>query len=107
MKPLSPEEVKDKRIKRVFPDFVLEAFNSLLLEASCSGGLSLKIIQDDAIDRILSRRPEFTRADIFNNKWLDVEDVYREAGWAVGYYKASIGESFSSYFRFSPKGGDK
>jgi len=40
------------------------------------------------------------RAEIFDKGWLNVEEVYRAAGWAVEYDKPGFNESYSATFTF-------
>lgn len=45
-----------------------------------------------------------TKDEIFDNHWLDIEDIYREQGWKVKYDKPGYNEeSFKPYFEFSVK----
>lgn len=57
-------------------------------------------MQDAVIKRILIKLPNVTQAQIFDNGWLDVEELYREAGWAVEYDKPGHGETYPARFEF-------
>lgn len=79
------------------PAFVIDAVNGLLRK----DGVLLK--QDDVIAAILARAPAgTTRAEVFTEKWLDFEDVFRGAGWAVVYDKPGYNETYEPTFEFRP-----
>ena len=40
------------------------------------------------------------RNEIFNKGWLNIEEVYRSAGWKVNYDKPAYNESYDAYFTF-------
>ena len=39
-----------------------------------------------------------TRSDIFTNKWLDVEPIYKEQGWDLKYVKLPYYETERDHF---------
>ncbi len=102
VRPLSPNEVTEAK-KAIMPDFVIEAFNHLI--AKNFTGRSSKILQKDVIAHMLSIRDSISRDEIYQNHWLDVEDIYRSEGWEVEYDKpvAWGGENFEAYYRFTKK----
>lgn len=98
MKPFSPAEARAAR-EKVFPDFVIEAFNTLIAK-NLSGGEST-VVQNDVINEILKRGLEgLTRQQIFDNRYLDVEDIYTKQGWKVEYDKPGWDESYPAQFIF-------
>ena len=58
-------------------------------------------MQDDVAKLIVQKG--LKRQDIFDNHWLDVEDLYRKNGWKVDYDKPGYNESYNAYFVFSAK----
>lgn len=111
VKPIRPDQVKNVEF---FPDFVLEAFNELI-QQNFNGSRSI-FDQNDAIEMILSKtrlqrkiddQPELTRATIFKNGWLDIENVYRKEGWKVEFDKPGYNESYIGFWTFtSPSNGE-
>lgn len=100
--PIRPDQIGEHKAK-IFPDFVLKAFNDLLAEKYSHG--SAKIVQKDAVQRILqygNMLPE-EKSVIYNNGWLNVEEIYRDAGWKVKYDKPGYCESYDAFFEFSKK----
>ncbi len=86
VRPIRPEEV----VKEI-PDAVIESFNELIaLEIN---GCSAKISQKNVIARI---RDKLERIKL---EWLDVEDIYRVAGWKVTYYNPG----YEPYFLFEKR----
>lgn len=101
VKPLSPSEVLEVRTK-LFPDFVLETWNTAI--AKNWSGRSSRIEQPDIINLLLAAAPNTaSRSDVFDNHWLDIEDVYRAEGWLVEYDKPGYNESYNAYFVFKKK----
>lgn len=102
MKIFTPEDAVRAKVKNI-PEYVFQAFNELLAEEynrDC-----IEIPQDWAVNRILmlSSDEVLTSRDIFDNKWLDVEDIYEANGWSVEYDKPGFNESYKPVFRFRPK----
>ena len=107
IKPIRPDEVKPK--KPVIPDFVVEAFNELIQDKWDERRGRAIVKQEEAVQKILEKAPQneenpFKRSDIFENHYLDVEDLYREYGWVVKYTKQKYYETKEDhFFTFSKK----
>lgn len=105
IKPIAPNEVTETKIDIIFPDFVIEAFNYMIAQNFRNG--SATVAQDDVITKIFEcgrkAGERVTRNQIFDKCWLDVEDIYRAAGWKVKYDKPAYCESYSAYFEFTKK----
>lgn len=100
VKPISPDEVVAKKATLI-PDEVIEAFNEMIAE-HMTGGYS-KFKQSKVVDRILTKMPGMNRGTLYDNHWLDVEDVYRAEGWKVEYDKPGYCETYEATFEFSRK----
>jgi hypothetical protein len=100
IKPISPAEALLQKAAQI-PDVVYEAVNAILTQKVQSS--LIVIIQDDLIDKILELSPDtnLTRSLIFENHWLDIEDVYRAAGWDVKYDKPAYCDDYKAHFVFS------
>jgi hypothetical protein len=96
--PISPREVVDAKLK-ILPDEVFQSFNELIAR-NYNGG-SATVYQSDVVDLMVGR--DLDQSEIYKKGWLDVEDIYRKAGWKVEYDKPGYNESYAPYFRFSPK----
>ncbi len=55
--------------------------------------------QDDA-DGYNKYTPLDARAVVFAKGWLEVEDIYRKAGWKVKYDKPAYSENYPATFKF-------
>jgi hypothetical protein len=111
IKPITPDEVVKvviHKAKAVIPEYVFEAFNYLISKNFGNG--SATVMQNEVIDRIISKvnvhrhqsraiTPEY----LVDNHFLDVEDVYREAGWQVEYDKPAYCETYEASFKFTKK----
>lgn len=96
MPPIKPEDAHPEN--KEIPEFVFEAFNELI-EKNLKGKTA-HIYQDDAV-QLASEKSSYTRADIFNRGWMDVEPHYEAAGWKVHYDKPGYNESYPAYFEFT------
>ena len=97
--PITPAEAAKKKISRL-PAQVIEAFNELLAENYNKSGITIS--QDIVVTRIQSKM-DISREDIFSNKFLDVEPLYRKYGWDVTYDKPGYNELYTAFYVFTPK----
>ena len=96
VKPIKPSEVTNSKAQTI-PDIVFTVFNELI--AKYWNGRSSRFGQDEVLSEI-TNRSKFTSRDIFDNNYLDVEDIYREQGWKVVYDKPAYCESYPATFTF-------
>ena len=62
---------------------------------------NLIFTQNTLIDYCLKYAPdEVNRQTIFKNSWLDIEPIYRRAGWLVKYDKPGYCENYLANFTF-------
>ena len=98
-KPITPGEVSLDVSK---PPQVVEAFNELIRELW--DGHQAIILQSEAVTRIHNktgwpRDHIYAKSDI-GRSMLDVEPLYREAGWIVEYDKPAYNEDYEPRFTF-------
>ena len=96
MKPITPNEVASQKLKTM-PEGVLAAFNELIA-SKYTDGISV-VTQDDVI-KLIFLKTDINRAEVFKEGYLNVEEIYREAGWKVEYDKPGYNESCSPFFTF-------
>lgn len=96
VKPITPEEAA--KCSPSIPAFVIDAVNQLISEKT--RGKSTIIIKQSEIVKKLVEDRNANKDEIYENKWLDFEDIYRDAGWVVTYDKPSFNESYDAYFKF-------
>lgn len=97
IKPITPAEVTSAKLSKI-PDEVIKAFNDLIVtewDGYCS------VIRQDEIIALVTARLKVKRQTVFDNKWLDVEDIFRQAGWKVEYDKPGYNETYEATFTFS------
>lgn len=99
VKPIRPEQVVPAK-KAELPDAIFEAFNELIARNFNNGSA---VVQQDAVADLIAAKAGVRVAFVFKNHWLDVEDLYREAGWKVVYDKPGFNESYQATFTFSRK----
>lgn len=105
MKPLSPREAEERK-DRSIPDFVIGAFNDLIVKNLNLSGEAV-IRQEDILRRIMAspdRPREVSRQDLFDNHWMDVEPFFRRAGWTVVYDMPAYCETYEPTFTFRKRG---
>lgn len=97
-KPISPSEVMGLKATLI-PDEVIEAFNELIAKHASDGRSNFT--KSEAISLILRKLPDCTSAQLHAERWLDVEDIYRSAGWEVKYDRPGYNEDYEARFVFS------
>lgn len=100
MKPISPDQALKAKQDSI-PDWVIKIWNDMLSEKIDSSG-SVRITQDEIINAI-RKHPNnyYDRSYILELGWLDIEPLYRQAGWDVVYTRADYaGFDSTSYFTF-------
>lgn len=108
-KPITPAEVVQHQGK-LFPDAVYETFNELI--AKNWDGKRSEVKQKDAVELLIANMnweniclgdlsEQYKRDYISLNHLLDIESVYRAAGWKVMYDKPGFNEKGEAHFVFS------
>lgn len=97
VKPISPKDAIIAK-KFIIPDTVIELFNKLIIENF--DGFRARVLQKDIIKLIIEKL-KIKREQIFELKYLDVEPIFRNAGWEVNYEGQSYGDDFDSYYIFA------
>lgn len=98
MEPIKPEEVNELK-KKLIPEVVIETVNELI--AKNYRGKSAFIKQKDIVSALLEKG--LTSVEVYDNNYLDFEDIYRAAGWKVEYDKPAYNESYDASFTFTVK----
>lgn len=98
-KPIKPSDVVNAK-KTATPDEVIDAFNGLIAEKFSSGSATVTV--KEAADRI-AHALGVSREQVFDRGWLDVEDIYRKAGWHVDFDKPGYNEDYEAYYVFSKR----
>ena len=116
VKPIRPEEVTDLKETQI-PDEVMEAFNAIIARKYSRGYACFRLdeIEDEIIDRMCRIKrlpgkdvatqcsPNDVRSRIYENNWMDVEDIYRKVGWDVTYEAPGYCETGPCTFTFRKK----
>ena len=100
MPAITPSEAISHK-ESIIPEEVFDAFNEMIVE-KIDGNGSATVMQDDVVERIVSKLA-CNRQEIFDKHWLDVEKIYRDAGWNVKFDKPAYCETYQAYFKFSRK----
>lgn len=98
-KPITPGEITPAKAASL-PDNVIDVFNELI--AAAWNGHHAIVKQKDAAREIASRM-EVPVDHVYQRGWLDVEDIYRKAGWKVEYDKPAYCETYDATFTFKKK----
>ena len=96
VKPISPDEVVGQKLKD-FPDIVMETWNSMIAQKFSNGSATilLKHIRD-ALAVATGKTPHQVR----ELGYLDVENIYRKAGWSVYYDQPAYNETYDAFYIF-------
>jgi hypothetical protein len=96
--PINPDEAAGSKRNQI-PDAVIEEFNRLIVRNLRSGQAGVS--QDEVLTALEGQG--YSRKEVFDNNWLDVEGLYRQVGWKVEYIKPDPDGSFRAFFRFTRK----
>jgi hypothetical protein len=86
VQPISPGQVR----AAPKPYEVIQVFNELI-QKHWDGDRAV-VKQDDAVGMIMERM-DISHSEMIEARYLDVEEVYREAGWKVHYDKPGYNEN--------------
>lgn len=99
------EPIRPEDIDITLPDFVISGANECIKDHYRPESKMSKFTQDELINYILERTPSdmnnITRETLFKNHWLDIEPLYRDAGWNVYYDKPLYNEMRPAMFYFN------
>lgn len=100
--PITPNDAKKLVSEGAnIPDNIIDTFNQMIV-TNCTvlsnGYVIAKLYQDDIISQLESLG--YNRNDIFNCNLLNVEPIFRKAGWKVTYDKPGYNESYKASFLF-------
>ncbi|WNL50712.1 hypothetical protein RPALISO_125 [Ruegeria phage RpAliso] len=95
--PVSPSEALALK-QSLLPTAVTNVWDRLIASNLRSNESVVK--QDDAVEALIPLTSEKTRAAVFASGWLEIEDIYRQAGWKVAYDKPSYCENYPATFTF-------
>lgn len=87
-------------LHKIIPTVVITAVNNLLTKNFRGGSITIK--QKDITSEIMRLDESVIENEIYANKWMDFEEVYRQYGWSVSYDKPGYNESYDATFEFKP-----
>ena len=96
--PITPAEAMKAKTQAIPPE-VFEVFDELITRDISLTGTAM-VDQDEAVTMIASKL-NIHRSVVFANKWMDVEEAYRQLGWVVNYDKPAYYESYKAYYMFT------
>jgi hypothetical protein len=99
IKPISPKEVQIEKLNNI-PEKMIEVVNSLIVKKF--SGYSATILEKDIV-AAFSKETGITSKEIYDNHYLDFEDLFRKAGWVVEYDKPGYNETYSANYTFKKK----
>ena len=98
-RPITPKEAVGLKQNQI-PEEVYNAFNELISKNLQHGYACFR--QDDVvklIKRNMQLNPEM-RQELFDSQWLNIEEIYRKAGWKVEYERLGYKENSPATFTF-------
>jgi hypothetical protein len=102
--PISPDDVIKLKGKNI-PQEVIEVFNTLI--AKHWNGRSAILMQEEVIKEILksfkAADKPMTRSILFEENYLEIDDLFRKRGWKVEYDKPGYNESYEASWTFSKR----
>lgn len=98
IKPISPNEVQGVKNSKI-PEGIIKIFNDLIV-IKWDGRVAY-FTQDEAVK--LCEEAGFNMKEVYANKWLDIEPLYRSLGWDVSWDKPGYNESYPANWEFTKK----
>jgi hypothetical protein len=102
MPPITPAEIVAKRRADV-PEKVFDAWNTVIAKnyvGTAKSGYSDFTITELMTELLASG---YTREEISENRWVDLEDIYRKSGWSVRVDIPGYNESYDTRYEFKTK----
>lgn len=96
VQPISPADVA-KQKKADFPPLVIQAFNEMI--AKKFSGVAATVFQDE-VTKLIAEKLGCSEKLVYERGWLNVEEIYKEAGWKVMYEKPAYNETGRSFYTF-------
>lgn len=101
VKPIKPSEIQDLKNAQI-PEWVIECVNKIIVDKW--NGRQAQFTLKEIMSMVMVAAPEgTTRNQIYDNHWMNFEDLYRREGWEVEFNKAGYNETFDDFFVFSKK----
>lgn len=97
VRPISPDNVQALKNQDI-PPVVIAAANELIVAKWTGSSATVKIK-----DLVAALASEISSELLFANHWLDIEPLFRDAGWQVEFDKPGYNESYDAYFIFTKK----
>jgi len=101
-KPISTEAILLIK-KELIPGFVFDVVNNLIAK-NWNGARSVikqKYIVADIIKYCEDNSITLSESGVYENKYLNFEELYRQQGWKVEYDKPGYNETYDASFTFS------
>lgn len=98
-KPITPREALKKKEERL-PDEVFDAFNEMIADNLRDGVATFKAKDVAALIR---SKLQIKGEQVYDKGYMDVEPLYRKAGWKVEYDQPAYCESYDATYTFSAK----
>lgn len=96
VQPLPADQIDSSKPYEI-PELVIVLINNMLREVWDNG--SAILFTKDIMQK-LKLVFNKTEQEILQMHWLDIEPIYRKAGYNVEYIKPAYGEQGDSYFKF-------
>lgn len=101
VQPINPAMLREPGTKALeIPSLIVMIVNKMIDEFW--DGHQSRVWQSDILVRI-AKLAGFDKETVVRNRWLDIEPMYREAGYNVKYVKPPHGEKGDAYFEFTLK----
>lgn len=95
--PISPNDVQ-ACMNGLIPDAVIEIFNEAIVAKF--DGTSARVTVESVVP-VICERLGCARNRVFDSHWLDIEDIFKKAGWSVEWHKAPYYSMSPSYWIFT------
>lgn len=101
VKPLNPSKI-DATLDNQIPDEMIEVINELIIKNWSRSSKSATIKLSEIVNSF-TKKTDIPSKEVFDNKWLDIEDIFGNEGWIVKYDRPAYNEDYPPTFNFRAK----
>jgi len=101
--PITPDEAKSAKdeLNCTMPVIVITTVNQLIVDNYSTSGSYCRFTSKELAEKL---KAACKKARVkYNEKWLDIEPLYRKFGWNVNYDKPAYNETYDGFYTFKRK----
>jgi hypothetical protein len=98
-KPITPAEALKLKASKL-PKEVFEAFNDLIAQSYDGEGAT---VYRKEVAELIAFKMKISTQAVYNNHYLDIEDIYAKHGWEVELDQPGFNENYNAVYTFTKR----